>query len=72
LEWRLLIRSRKSLLFGIGLASESWHIKGTLGKETDQANDPELAKALWELSEKFVRDRVGEDALLAWDDVKTT
>ena len=38
-----------------------------LGEESDQASGAELAKALCSHSEEFARDRVGEDALLAWD-----
>jgi hypothetical protein len=36
------------------------------GKETSQASDPKLGTALWELSERMVKEVVGEDALLPW------
>lgn len=32
-------------------------MKGMLAEESDQGNDPDSVKALWELSEMFVRDR---------------
>lgn len=39
---------------------------GQLGKETAQASDPKLGASLWELSERLVKDVVGEDALTDW------
>ncbi|OCF34033.1 hypothetical protein I317_03890 [Kwoniella heveanensis CBS 569] len=39
---------------------------GTLGKETAQGEDLNLATALWELSERMVKRIVGEDALESW------
>ncbi|KAK3374274.1 hypothetical protein B0T24DRAFT_667345 [Lasiosphaeria ovina] len=39
----------------------------TPGKETAQASDPALGDALWKLSERLVKDKLGEDALLDWN-----
>ncbi|KAL2066773.1 hypothetical protein VTL71DRAFT_2845 [Oculimacula yallundae] len=39
---------------------------GTPGKESAQASDPQLGAALWELSERLVKEKVGEDALMDW------
>lgn len=39
----------------------------TPGKETSQASDPALGKALWELSERLVREKVGKDGLEDWN-----
>ncbi|CCC08988.1 hypothetical protein SMACR_03183 [Sordaria macrospora] len=36
------------------------------GKETSQASDPVLGQALWDLSERIVKDKLGEDALVDW------
>jgi len=36
------------------------------GKESSQASDPALGAALWALSEKIIKDKVGEDALTDW------
>jgi hypothetical protein len=41
-------------------------LAATPGKETSQASDPKLGTALWELSERMVKEVVGEDALLPW------
>jgi len=40
---------------------------GKPGKESTQASDPALGAALWELSERLVKEKVGPDALVAWD-----
>ncbi|EHY59077.1 hypothetical protein HRR83_001654 [Exophiala dermatitidis] len=40
---------------------------GQPGKETSQASDPALAEALWNLSIKLIKEKVGEDALVPWD-----
>jgi len=40
---------------------------GQLGKESKQASDPALGAALWELSERMVKDKLGADALVSWD-----
>jgi len=37
-----------------------------LGKETSQASDPQLGEALWKLSEKIVKEKIGDDALVDW------
>ncbi|CZT11348.1 probable dehydrogenases with different specificities (related to short-chain alcohol dehydrogenases) [Rhynchosporium agropyri] len=39
---------------------------GTPGKESKQASDPQLGAALWELSERLVKEKVGKDALVDW------
>ena len=39
---------------------------GMPGKESKQASDPALGAALWHLSERMVKDVVGEDALQDW------
>ena len=39
---------------------------GQPGKESAQASDPTLGAALWELSERIIREKVGEDALVDW------
>lgn len=39
---------------------------GTLGGETEQGQDMGLAKNLWELSEKLVKEKAGDDALVSW------
>lgn len=40
---------------------------GKPGKESSQASDPALGAALWELSERLVKEKVGPDALVPWD-----
>lgn len=40
---------------------------GTPGKETSQASDPALGAALWELSERLVKEKLGENALVDWN-----
>jgi len=37
------------------------------GKESAQASDPALGAALWELSERIIKEKLGEDALVPWD-----
>ncbi len=39
------------------------------GKETSQASDPMLGKALWELSHRIIKGKLGENALLDWNAV---
>jgi len=39
---------------------------GQQGKESAQASDASLAEALWKLSEKIVKEKVGDDALVDW------
>jgi NAD(P)-dependent dehydrogenase (short-subunit alcohol dehydrogenase family) len=43
---------------------------GKPGKESTQASDPSLGAALWDLSERIVKDTVGEDALADWSSTK--
>lgn len=40
---------------------------GQPGKESAQASDPQLGQALWVLSEKLIKVKLGEDALIDWD-----
>ncbi|EXJ90394.1 hypothetical protein A1O1_03495 [Capronia coronata CBS 617.96] len=40
---------------------------GQPGKETSQASDRALAEALWNLSINLITEKVGEDALVLWD-----
>ncbi len=40
---------------------------GQLGKESTQASDPALGAALWELSERIIKEKVGEDDLSDWN-----
>ncbi|KAG2414126.1 hypothetical protein HFD88_003317 [Aspergillus terreus] len=39
---------------------------GQPGKESNQASDPQLGAALWDLSERIIRGKLGEDALADW------
>lgn len=39
---------------------------GQLGKERSQASDPGLGAAIWDLRERIVKDKLGEDALVDW------
>jgi len=39
---------------------------GTPGKESSQASDPALGAALWDLSERIIKDKIGPDALVDW------
>lgn len=39
-----------------------------LGNESQQACDPELGANLWKLSERLIREKAGEDALLSWNE----
>jgi len=43
---------------------------GQLGKESKQASDPALGAALWELSHRIIKEKLGDDALVAWGSVK--
>jgi len=43
---------------------------GQPGKESKQASDPALGAALWSLSERMVKDKLGDDALVPWDSTK--
>ncbi|KAL2165647.1 hypothetical protein VTG60DRAFT_4080 [Thermothelomyces hinnuleus] len=36
------------------------------GKESSQASDPNLGPALWDLSHRIIREKLGEDALVDW------
>jgi hypothetical protein len=36
------------------------------GKESAQASDEKLGTALWHLSHRIIKDRLGEDALVDW------
>lgn len=40
---------------------------GQPGKESSQASDPELGRALWDLSERIVKEKLGDDALMDWN-----
>jgi len=40
---------------------------GTEGKETAQASDPQLGAALWSLSERIVKEKLGDDAFIPWN-----
>jgi hypothetical protein len=37
------------------------------GKESAQASDSKLGTALWELSHRIVKEKLGEDALVDWN-----
>lgn len=37
------------------------------GKESSQASDAALGTALWELSHRIVKEKLGEDALVDWN-----
>jgi NAD(P)-dependent dehydrogenase (short-subunit alcohol dehydrogenase family) len=39
---------------------------GQPGKESSQASDEKLGAALWDLSERIIKDKLGSDALLDW------
>jgi hypothetical protein len=41
---------------------------GKEGKESSQASDPELGAQLWELGEKLVKEKLGDDALVDWNE----
>ena len=41
--------------------------QGQLGKESAQASDAKLGAALWDLSERIIKDKLGQDALLDWN-----
>jgi len=40
---------------------------GQKGDESSQASDGKLGAELWQLSEKLVREKLGDDALISWD-----
>ncbi|KAJ9144989.1 Short-chain dehydrogenase TIC 32, chloroplastic [Pleurostoma richardsiae] len=40
---------------------------GRPGKESSQASDPDLGEALWQLSERIVKEKLGDEALLDWN-----
>jgi hypothetical protein len=42
-------------------------LQGQEGKETSQASDKNLGAALWDLSERIIKDKLGPDALLDWN-----
>jgi hypothetical protein len=44
---------------------------GQPGKESKQASDPALGAALWELSERLIKEKVGEDAIVDWSSSKS-
>jgi len=37
------------------------------GKESKQANDRNLGLALWDLSHRLIKEKLGPDALNSWD-----
>ncbi|KAF7507370.1 hypothetical protein GJ744_010687 [Endocarpon pusillum] len=39
---------------------------GQPGKESSQASDPALGAALWDLSQRLIKEKAGEDALVDW------
>jgi hypothetical protein len=41
-------------------------VQGQPGKETSQASDENLGAALWDLSERIIKDKIGQDALVDW------
>ncbi|KAF2747397.1 putative short-chain dehydrogenase TIC 32, chloroplastic [Sporormia fimetaria CBS 119925] len=43
---------------------------GQLGKESKQASDPQLGAALWDLSLRMIKDKLGDDALADWTSTK--
>jgi len=45
----------------------SYSAVGKPGKESSQASDPALGAALWELSERIIKHKVGPDAIVDWD-----
>jgi len=42
---------------------------GQPGKESKQASDPVLGAALWDLSLRIIKDKVGEDAIVDWTSI---
>jgi hypothetical protein len=40
---------------------------GNEGKESSQASDPQLGTALWDLSHRLIKEKLGEDALVDWN-----
>lgn len=43
---------------------------GQLGKESSQASDPTLGASLWDLSQRTIKDKVGQDVLFDWNSGK--
>ncbi|KAK4934602.1 hypothetical protein LTR10_024183 [Elasticomyces elasticus] len=41
---------------------------GQPGKESSQASDKSLAEALWNLSTSLIKEKVGDDGLIPWDE----
>jgi len=39
----------------------------TPGKESAQASDPVLGDALWAITERIIKEKLGDDALLDWN-----
>lgn len=37
------------------------------GKESQKASDPKLGAALWDLTQRAIKDKVGDDALADWN-----
>lgn len=37
------------------------------GKESAQASDPVLGNAVWDLCERLIKEKVGDDALVDWN-----
>ena len=37
------------------------------GKESKQASDPKLGSALWDLTQRIIKDKVGDNALTDWN-----
>lgn len=44
---------------------------GQPGKESSQASDPTLGAALWELSHRIIKEKLGEDAIEDWNSTKS-
>jgi len=40
---------------------------GVPGKESKQASDPTLGAAVWDLSHRIIKDKLGEEAITPWD-----
>lgn len=40
------------------------------GKESKQASNPQLGEALWDLSQRLIKEKLGEDALRDWGATK--
>ncbi|RYO95835.1 hypothetical protein DL764_007587 [Monosporascus ibericus] len=44
---------------------------GKLGSQSRQAQDPALGAALWDLSHRLIKEKVGEDAMVDWTAAKS-